>query len=606
MRHGLIRLLLAPLVLLVAVLALWQLRSDPHRSAQSGSVASKSTGAVEEPAVEEPQPGWLPHATPPRVRVRPGTPAPAVAMNSSGEDERQQLRDAGVTPDGPGALALFRRRTLTDDERQRIAGLVKHLGDDAFAVRRKTAAELVHMGSKALPQLATVLRDPDPEVRRRAEECLRQIGIHDVSPDALCAAARLVAAEKPADAATVLIAYLPFATSSSVAEELRASLAAVAVREGRAVPALVAALKDPEPVRRAAAAEALCSADARGEFPKVQKLLEDPVASVRLQTGLSLARVGEKAAFPVLIALLDEVPAVDAWQAEYLLRHLAKDSRPPRKQKGNDAETRQKRREAWAAWWKAHGDEADLTRLRGLPHERGRTMVVLLDAGRVQEVDAAGDVIWSVSGLHWPLDAQLLTGDRVLVAESQGNRVTERNFQGAVLWEKRIDNPLMAQRLRNGNTFIASMGQMIEVDRGGKEVFSLAVEGASIRKAVKLPNGDVACVTSRQRFVRYDASGKELQNFPAVIQHFGGRLEVLPHGHVLLPQVQENSLIECDADGREVWQINLNSPIAAVRLPNGNTLVTFMQESRVVEIDAEGKEVWEYKTDTRLTRAWRR
>ena len=47
-------------------------------------------------------------------------------------------------------------------------------------------------------------------------------------------------------------------------------------------------------------------------------------------------------------------------------------------------------------------------------------------------------------------------------------------------------------------------------------------------------------------------------------------------------------------------------PIAAVRLANGNTLVAFMNETRVVELDREGKEVWEHKTDTRVTRAWRR
>ena len=47
-------------------------------------------------------------------------------------------------------------------------------------------------------------------------------------------------------------------------------------------------------------------------------------------------------------------------------------------------------------------------------------------------------------------------------------------------------------------------------------------------------------------------------------------------------------------------------PIVATRLPNGNTLVTSFNQQRAVEIDSNGKEVWEYKTDTRVTRAWRR
>jgi hypothetical protein len=55
-----------------------------------------------------------------------------------------------------------------------------------------------------------------------------------------------------------------------------------------------------------------------------------------------------------------------------------------------------------------------------------------------------------------------------------------------------------------------------------------------------------------------------------------------------------------------VWQVPFNQPIAAVRLANGNTLVTSYNQKRAVELDRAGKEVWEYKTDTRVTRAFRR
>jgi hypothetical protein len=221
-------------------------------------------------------------------------------------------------------------------------------------------------------------------------------------------------------------------------------------------------------------------------------------------------------------------------------------------------------------------------------------------------MDPAGNVVWQVSGLSWPLDAQLLPGDRILVAEGHGNRVTERNFQGDVLWEKRVESPLVAQRLPNGHTFIATMSQMMEVDRAGTEVMSHALRGAAIRKAVRLPNGDMACVASNQRYTRFDATGKEIQSFPAMMQHYGGRLEVLPNGHVLLPQFHNNFVVECDTEGKVVWQVACDRPIAAVRLANGHTLITFMNEQRAIEVDREGREMWEYKTDTRVTRAWRR
>ena len=93
---------------------------------------------------------------------------------------------------------------------------------------------------------------------------------------------------------------------------------------------------------------------------------------------------------------------------------------------------------------------------------------------------------------------------------------------------------------------------------------------------------------------------------PVYVQTSGGRIEVLPSGHVLIPELKNNRVVEYDTDGKIVWQVPFNEPIAAVRLGNGNTLVTSYNQPRAVELDRAGKEVWEYKTDTRVTRAFRR
>ena len=65
-------------------------------------------------------------------------------------------------------------------------------------------------------------------------------------------------------------------------------------------------------------------------------------------------------------------------------------------------------------------------------------MVVLLDEGRVVDLDKDNQPRWSVDNLDFPLDAQVLSGDRVLVAEYQGQQVTERNIKGEILWKKTI------------------------------------------------------------------------------------------------------------------------------------------------------------------------
>ena len=98
----------------------------------------------------------------------------------------------------------------------------------------------------------------------------------------------------------------------------------------------------------------------------------------------------------------------------------------------------------------------DADRLADAARTSGYTLVILLDQGRVLELDSANHPRLEVGQLNFPLDAQLLPGDHILAAEHNGNRVTERNAKGAIVWEQPVDLPLAAQRLANGNTFIAT------------------------------------------------------------------------------------------------------------------------------------------------------
>jgi hypothetical protein len=540
-----------------------------------------------------------------------GTSFALAAESDSTAADEQILKAARVGTDGPALLEFFRKRTITDAVREKIQGLIRQLGDDSFEVREKATAALIDAGSPALPALRVAARDADLEISRRAQECLRQIVEKGTATALPAAAARLLAVRKPAGATEVLLGYLASADNATGAEEVRNALAALAVRDGQPDRALVEALTDRLAIRRAAAAEALCRGNAVAAYPAVRKLLADPDAGVRLQAALGLAGAKEKDAIPVLIDLLAQLPPEQAWPAEDLLFRLAED-KAPAVSLGADEASRQKCRDAWAAWWRDHGARVDLARLQGVPRLLGYTLVVLLDQGMIQELDAEKKPRWSVSGLDFPLDAQFLPGDRLLVAEHGGNRVTERNLKGDILWKKDISEPLVAQRLPNGNTFIAGRMQLIEVDRAGKEVFSHNFRnGHVVMKAQKLRNGEIALVTTNNldspRFVRLSPTGKELSSFPVLVQTSGGRIEVLPNGHVLIPLFGNGKVVEYDMDGKPVWEAAVEQPIAAVRLPNGNTLVTSMSQRRAIELDRTGKEVWEYKPfNTRVTRAWRR
>jgi hypothetical protein len=524
--------------------------------------------------------------------------------------DEQTLKAAGLASDGPAVLEFFRKRTLPDSDRDRLKTLVTQLGDDSFEVREKASAALVARGAAAERLLTAALKSPDAEVARRAEECLRLIkqGAATAVP---LAAARVVERRRPAGAASVLLAYLPFADNETVADEVRHALAAVAVRDGQPDPALVAGLTDRDGVRRAAAAEALARAAAPDLKPTVLKVLQDPDPLVRLRVALALAQHQEKSAIPVLIELLGRLAPDQAWAAEDLLLRLAGDQ-PPAVALGTDDSSRRRCQAAWTEWWNRNSARVDLAKLHGPPPTLGYTLLLFLDApARAIEVDSRGKERWQIQGLDFPLDVQYLPGNRLLFAEHHGNRVTERTIKGDIVWEKRVESPLMAQRLPNGHTFIATAGRLLEVDPAGREVWSYQATGNdSIMKAIKLPNGEIACVMTGARFVRMDASGKELRGFPVNVQYYGGRIDVFPNGRVLIPETRNNRVVEYDPSGKIVWQAEVEQPIAAVRLANGNTLVTsgvaMNPPYKAVELDRKGKTAWEYESETRVNRAFRR
>lgn len=522
------------------------------------------------------------------------------------------LQAANRKTDPASLLEFFRQRTLPEKEREEYRGYVKQLGSEIFRQREQAMTKLVAKGPVVIELLREALKEPDLEVVRRADRCIQRIQETDVSADVPGAAARLLARHKPAGAVETMFAYLPFADNEQVAEETRNLLAQLALSEGKPHPVLQAGLTDKLAPRRAAAGEALAKGGGPAERAEAKKLLADADALVRLRVGLALAYAKEREAVPALIDVLTQVPLQHAWLAEDVLYRLADGLDAPKISLGNDAAARAKCRDAWQAWWKENSGKVDLAKLQDSQRLLGHTVVVLLDLGRVMEL-AVGDnqVRWQLNDLRFPLDVQPVGHDRLLVAEYHGNRVTERDVKsGDVKWEKAITGPLVAQRLPNGNTFIATDTELIEYDRGDKEVFHIVKNaGERIMKAMKLANGEIAVLTSDARIMRLDVRGKELNSFAISLgtRLYGGRIHMLANGHVLMPHNNENKVVEYDATGKTTWEVNVEQPVAATRLPNGNTLVTTMLPQRgAVEFDAQGREQWSYRSTTRVTRAVRR
>jgi outer membrane protein assembly factor BamB len=286
-------------------------------------------------------------------------------------------------------------------------------------------------------------------------------------------------------------------------------------------------------------------------------------------------------------------------QAEEYMRRVAADRPPLDLPLGDD--NRGKRQTAWDKWWKDNGAKVALVDRyppAGYARYLGYTLLVQPNNGQIVELGPDLKERWKMTGLLNPQDVQALPGDRFLVSEFQGQRVTERDSSGKVLWTKSVSNPTgqgpqEAQRLTNGNTLIVCRNMILEVSRDGKEVYKIDRPNNDILTARKVRNGEIVLISSLGTVSRIDQTGKELKSFrmPAQVWTLGN--EVLSNGNVLLSVTQLNKVSEFDPDGKEVWSSGaMFQPMAASRAPNGNTWIVGQQfPYRMVEVDKSNKQI---------------
>jgi len=479
------------------------------------------------------------------------------------------------------------------------------LGAEDFAAREGASRELFALGRRSLPQLQEAAKDKDAEVSRRAKLLIERIE-REPSHHLPVAALRLLAVRKPAGSVAALLSYLPFAEDENLSAEVGKSLTALALHDGKPNPDLLHALDDPQPLMRATAAEALATGGGLEGRAAVRKLLADKTPTVRMRVALTLALARERESVPVLIDLLTVLSADDVSQVEDALYQLAGDS-APEVSLGQKPEEKKKCRDAWAAWWKVNAARVDLARLTARPW-LGYTLLCDCSNNRVFEVDRNGKERWAIENIPFPVDAWVLPGNRVLIAEYNGQKVSERDFKGKILWSKEgVGNPVNVQRLRSGNTFIANNSQIIEVDRTGKEIYAINNVPGGITAAYRARNGNIVCLGQNGQCVIMDTTGKQLKTFPSNRNAgWTSGIDLLVNGRILITQPDRNKVAEHDTTGKMIVEVDAPLATTATGLPNGHILVASHQGQRAFEVDRAGKVVWEHKASGNIFRARRR
>ena len=555
--------------------------------------------------------------------VQPGVPpAPAVS-----DDEA--LKEAGLSAaDGAQLVGYLKQRTVSDADQGKIQELIKQFTADKFDDRLAAAAAVEKYGPAAIGPLKTAERDPDPEVSYRATQVLKKL--EKVSHATVAAAAvRAVVRLKPPGAAAALLGFLPLADSDALGEEIRGALVALAVRDGKADPAVVAGLTDPFPVRRGACYVALVEGGPPGErvrakdaYPQVKEAVRkdtDPEAKFRGLWALALT-TREKEFIPDLIALVPQLPRGRLWQVEELLLQLAGEH-PEGGRFGKSPEALAKARDAWAAWWAKAGGATDLAKLAFKPRLQGFTDLVMFDQsgfGRSAVSSLGPDLTekWRmVSANFHPFDARVQADGKIVVVEQNFGRVTERDAAGAIRKTVPLNQPVGVESLADGGRVYVCRGMVIEHDKDGKQtnLYTRPNNQFDILAGRRLPGGDTVIVTNSPNGAncfRLDAKLKEVGK-PLTL----GRLQ--NQFMVGLDVVGEDKLLVCEFDKvaeydmkteKAVWKHATPQPTSVQRLPNGNTLVASLTANKVVEVDPAGEVVWEYqaKDGLRIARAYRR
>jgi HEAT repeat protein len=517
----------------------------------------------------------------------PGAPA----LRGQPNEDEILLREAKLATDGPSLVAFFKKRILPENDAAKVKELIGQLGSDRFNVREKASETLVAMGPGVAKALRDSVSDPDPEVAHRVKDALEIVERTSTVP-ILSAAARVLSQRKPPEAARVLLDFTPVNENEEVIEAIRLALIGVARRDGKPEPALVEALKDKQPLRRSLAADVLIRTEGL-DGPAARKLLADTDPQVRLRTALALVERNDKQSIPALIALLPALKLQQAWLAEDVLCRLAGEHAPV-VSLGEDETTRKTASAAWEKWWKENEEKVDLKKLKEKPPYLGLTVIAYQDnfgQARVMEMGKDGKTRWEFQGVSVPItDMQVLPNERVLLAEINGGRVTERNKKGEIIRQIPVQQPVACQRLANGNTVVGTQNNVYEYDAAGKQVFTYTRNRWDVMNVRKHRNGEYIMLT-RTHMVRINGEGKEVGSW-AIGRNFNyGSFDILPNGNVLIPLSRNNKVVEYKLDGTEVWSANINFPTSVQRLPNGNTLVTSMNYRTITELDKAGKQV---------------
>ncbi len=252
------------------------------------------------------------------------------------------------------------------------------------------------------------------------------------------------------------------------------------------------------------------------------------------------------------------------------------------------------------------------------PRSADRVLVVEFSRGLVREFGPTREPEWTYGGPDPLLDAETLPEGGLLLADRAAGRVIEVSALGDEVWTVAARDPISATRLPDGNTLITSFldserpeprGAVTEVSPAGETVWSLLRLDCPT-EADPLPEGHLlVCETglesgdpARRRVTVRGRDGSELARWGGF--RYPADAERLPGGGVVVADRDDGRVVFLDREGSVVRTIGgpggrvpLAGPYDVDLLPDGSVLIADMARGpampgRVLRVGPDDRVLW--------------
>ncbi|MBX7206896.1 MAG: hypothetical protein K1X78_01180 [Verrucomicrobiaceae bacterium] len=234
-------------------------------------------------------------------------------------------------------------------------------------------------------------------------------------------------------------------------------------------------------------------------------------------------------------------------------------------------------------------------------------------------VSTDGKIAWQYDCKH-PQDCWKLPNGNILFCFVSGALEVTPTQEKKIVWEYKAPDKVevhACQPLTDGKVMIVECGssRIIEVDRAGKIAKEIKLATApeiklhnQFRGTRKLANGTYrVCFKGEGKIVDVDADGKVLRALSVPGDPHGAI--TLPDGHLIVTCGDGHKVIEFDAEGKSVWELNENDlpgntlrlMAGCHRLPGGNTVFCnylghghLGEQPQFFELTPGKKVVWQF------------